>query len=85
MARANDHLRREILGRAAEGIGLFPALLHDLGKAEVGEHDVAIIVEQDILRLQVSVDDVAGVEIADCEGDLRGIKFGFLLRKSLLL
>lgn len=35
------------------------------GEAKVGELDVTVVVQEDVLRLQVPVDDVQGVEVLD--------------------
>lgn len=61
MAGTKNHLRRQVLRCAAEGVRLLPLRIFDLGEAEVRKEDVSIIVEQDILRLQVPVDDSAAV------------------------
>ena len=45
-----------------------------LAQAEVGEDDVALLVEQDVLGLQVPVHDVEGVEVAQGAGDLGGVE-----------
>lgn len=45
-----------------------------LSKAEVGQADVAFTVQQDILRLQVAVHDLFGVEVLYGAYNLRGIK-----------
>jgi len=58
VSRADDHFRGEVLGRTAEGVRLLPVLLHDLCQPEVSQHDVAVVVEQDVFRLQVTVYNV---------------------------
>ena len=51
-------------GQHGEGDG--HSLVHQLlGEPEVGELDVAISVQQDVLRLQVPIDDVPGVQVLD--------------------
>ena len=64
VADALQHLGSEVLGRAAKrarsgrrGDGL-------LREAEVGQADVAHLVEEDVLRLQVAVDHVQAVQVA---------------------
>ena len=39
------------------------------GQAEVGNTDMAFI-DEDVLRFQVAVDDVFGVEVLECEDEL---------------
>jgi hypothetical protein len=41
-------------------------------QAEVSETGVAVVVDPDIRRLQVAVDDVAGVGVLECVGHVRG-------------
>ena len=50
-----EHLRSEVRGRAAEGLSLYvTSLLSLLGQSKVGESNVTIRVEKDILWLQVT-------------------------------
>jgi hypothetical protein len=56
VALALDDLGGEVLGRAAERPR---AVLDTLSKAEVGDFDVADPVDQDVLRLQISVHNAA--------------------------
>lgn len=66
----NHQISRPYLWRTTEGrrgpVG-FNVLL---AEAEIRKDDVSLRVQQDVLRLQVSVDDVEGVEVAECAGDL---------------
>lgn len=66
----NHQISRPYLWRTTEGrrgpVG-FNVLL---AEAEICKDDVSLRVQQDVLRLQVSVDDVEGVEVAECAGDL---------------
>lgn len=45
-----------------------------LGEAEVGEADVSLAVQQDVLGLEVAVDDFFGVEVLDGADDLGGVE-----------
>lgn len=86
VARADDHLRRNVLGRAAERVGLRSVIdLVDLGQAEVGEEDVAIKAQQNVLGLEVPVIYIGLVEVAEGESDLGGIELHPLLAKAPLL
>ena len=58
MSTTDDHLWGEVLGCATEAVRLLPVLLHDLGEAEVGEHDVPVIIQQNVFWLQIAVDDI---------------------------
>ena len=52
MALSLQHLRRQVLSGAAEGLGLAVPLDTHLGQAEVGEFDVALSVDKHVLRFQ---------------------------------
>lgn len=45
-----------------------------LGEAKVGQTDVSFAVQQDVLRLQVSIHNFFGVEVLNGTNDLRGIE-----------
>lgn len=45
VSRAHNHLWRQILRRATEGVRLLTVLLHDLGEAKVCQRNVTIVVE----------------------------------------
>eukprot|EP00962_Isochrysis_galbana_P035958 scaffold12360_cov109-Isochrysis_galbana.AAC.11 len=62
MPRVQDHLRRQIIRRAAEGEGALSGC-QPLGEAEVDELDVALGVEQQVLGLEVAEDDTVGVQV----------------------
>lgn len=47
-------LRRQVLGRPAERVGLVRVLHVELAQSEIAESDVARVVEQNVLRLQVA-------------------------------
>lgn len=53
-------------------------------QAKICEDDVALWVQQDVLRLQVSVDDVEGVQVSQCARDLCRIKPGSGLQEAAL-
>ena len=66
-----DRFGREVERRAAESRR--PVLLADvlLGEAKVRELDVAVVVDQDVLGLEVPVDDVQLVQLAERQRQLR--------------
>jgi hypothetical protein len=55
-------------------------VVEPVGKAKVGDDDVAVLVEEEVLELEVAVDNVLLVEIVDARDELRKE----LLRISLL-
>lgn len=55
-----------------------------LAEAKICEDDVALWVQQDVLWLQISVDDVEGVQVSQCAGNLRSIKPGSGLQEAAL-
>ena len=70
------HLGRDVVWRAAEGLGDGVALHLLLAHAKVGDLDVPVLVEQDIVQLEVSVDDAAVVQVEQADGDLGGVEAG---------
>jgi len=49
-------------------------VLEPLGEAEVGELEMAVLVEQEILGLEVAVDDGQRVEVVERRRDLGGVE-----------
>ena len=73
VALGGNDLGRQVVRGAAKG----PCdVRHLLGKAKVGDLEVAVAVEQQILGLQVTVDDVVRVQVVQRQGDLGGVKLG---------
>ena len=69
VAVAGDYLGR----RVAEGADLGlepPATLELAAEAHVGNLDVDVLVEEDVLELEVAVDDALAVEVGDAEDEL---------------
>lgn len=71
----NQNLGRQVIGRATEGVGLGVSFEH-LSEAEVSQADVAILVHQNVLRLQVTVDDVLLVQVTQGHSDLDCVESG---------
>ena len=68
-----DDLRRHVVrGPAHRPAPLL--LVHQAGEAQVSEDDVTLRVQQDVLRLQVSVDDVVPVEVGEGGDDLGDVE-----------
>jgi len=76
------HLGGEVLRRPAKGLGDL-AIADYLGHAEVGQAHVAVIVHEHVFQLEVAVDEVFGVQVAEAEGDLHGIEFGLFFGEPL--
>ena len=63
VALAAEPLGRHVAERAQDVAGLGQAVVLRLGQAEVGDPDDARVVEQQVRRLDVAVDDAAGVGV----------------------
>ena len=83
MSRADDHLRREILRRATERIRLAAVRGDDFCETKICQHNVTVLVQQNVLRLQVSVDYLTVVQIPKRQRNLCSIELGFGLREAL--
>ena len=70
MAFLADNLGREVIGRAAEGVRLVGELHRVLCQTEVGDAHVTLEVQKDVLRLQITVNDLERVEVVQRRGDL---------------
>ena len=68
MALVEKHFRRQVLRSAAEGVGTRLAVLRE---TEVGQLEVTLLINEDILRLQITVDDVLLMQILEHESNLR--------------
>lgn len=71
---------REVVWRSAQrpcDVG------HLFGKAEVGDLEMAVAVEEQIFRLQVPVDDIVRVQIVEGERDFRRVELCDRIRKAL--
>lgn len=64
-------LRSEVFGGATEGES---AVLDDFGETEVRQLEVPVYADQDVLRLQVAVDYVAGMQMLENRNDVRCVK-----------
>ncbi len=84
---ALDDLRRHVLDGAAEGVRPpLPLLRAELAaQPEVGEHDVPLAVQQDVLQLDVAVDDAVLVQVLQREDDLPDVDAHLVLRELLAL
>ena len=74
-------LQDDLWRHVVRGPALRPAPLvlgHLAGEAEVCQHDVTLLVQQEVLRFQVSVDDVVPVEVGEGCDDLCDVEEGRL-------
>jgi len=68
MAFVEEHFGGEVLRRTAKRIS---ARLAIFGEAEIGELEIALLVNENVLWLEIAVDNVQGVEILEHESHLR--------------
>mmetsp|Transcript_12468 Transcript_12468/g.39862 ORF Transcript_12468/g.39862 Transcript_12468/m.39862 type:complete len:321 (-) Transcript_12468:69-1031(-) len=80
-----QHFRRKVLGRATERSGPM-VYLRDalLAESKVGQLDVSIGVQQDILRLEIAVHDVALVHVVQSKHQLCRVEAGAGLGEAAL-
>ena len=81
---AAQDLGRDVVGRAAEGGGGVAGADALLAHAVVGELDVALVVEEDVVQLQIAVDDALLVEEVERQRDLGRVEAGVLLGQAPL-
>ena len=67
MPLVQQNLRSQVLRRTAQRKR---TSLHNLGKTEVGQLQVAVVPDQQVLRLQVAEDDVLVVQVLENQHDL---------------
>lgn len=68
-----EDLGCKVLCRATKRIGLV-FWLEELGEAEVGQTDIAIVVHQDVLRFQVTMNDASLMKVAESQDNLSANK-----------
>ena len=83
MALLLDHLWGEILGRPAESIGHL-SLFEDLGETEINDFDVSCVIQENIFKFEISVDDPFRVQVTYSYNELSCEKQSLLLTKPLL-
>ncbi|KAH9831296.1 cercosporin toxin biosynthesis protein, partial [Teratosphaeria destructans] len=79
--RRLDHLRREVIQRAAHGVAPVVGRVHR--PAEIGDLDLAVQADEDVLGLDVAVHDVLAVQVAQRARHLRDVLRGLPLREAL--
>lgn len=58
----NIHLRRYVIGRATKGFGSFIAGNAFLAHAKVSNLYMAVLIQQNVIELEITVDDAARVQ-----------------------
>jgi len=84
VTRTLDDLRSQILGSSAETVGLIRHFNALLRQTEISYSDMALSIQQDVLRLEISIDDVFLVECIDGTNDLGGVELSPLLIEPLI-
>lgn len=81
---ASEHLGWGITGRTTKGLHE-PVSIILPPKAKVGELDVAVLVEEDVLELEVSVHDPHAVAVPECDKELSYDASGLQLAERAIL
>lgn len=77
----HEDLWSQVVWSTAEGVGLSVSFEH-LGKSEISQTDVSILVHQDIFWLKISVDDLFAVEMTQSHSNLDCIELCPILWES---
>ena len=80
-----EDLGGQVLGRAAEGVGRVVLGQVRLGETEVAEGDMAVGIQQDILRFEISIDDVVLMQVLQRQDQLGDVEFGPMLVEVTVL
>lgn len=83
MSLSVHHLRRHILDCAAKAVRL--AIQRMLRQAEVGQRNVTVLVQQNVLRLQIAIDDPQPMQMVQRQRQLSQIELDILLGEHHLL
>lgn len=76
VAFLRDDFWGNILWSSYNSVGFSCGVAQLLGHTEIGQLEVAVRVQEDVFRLQVSVNDVFLVKILKCQQDLGCIELG---------
>ena len=79
-----QHFRGQILGSTTKGFSSL-TVSDDLCHSEVCQVYVSIIVHQNILEFEVSIDEVLGVEVSESQSYLHGIELGLFFWELFLV
>ena len=69
MASLDQNLWRQIIGCATERVGLLIALEY-LCETEICQTNISVLVHENVLRLQVTIDNLLAVKMAESHGNL---------------
>lgn len=68
---SRDNLRSQVIGGTAKS----PCSVRNiLGETKIGHSEVALLVNHQVLRLEITVDDVATVQILEDGDNLGGVE-----------
>ncbi len=73
MALVEEHLRSQVLRGPTKGV-CFSSTGDYLCKAEVCEFEVAVLLDENVLGLEIAVDDILRVKVLEHGDDLRRIE-----------
>ena len=77
MACVHDDLGWDVLRSTTQRVGPVPSF-EPFDKAEISQLEVPTVLQQDILRLQVSVDEVLSMHVLEHEHDLGRVELDHL-------
>ena len=83
MSRLLDHFGGHVLGGPAERVGDFAGVEAGLAESEVSDLDVAVVVDEEVLGLEVAVDDVLLVEVHQTIEDFDEVEASVVLAHPL--
>ena len=76
----NIYLRCEVVGRTAQSPRYILAVL---SKTEIGDFYVPVIIEEDVLWFEITVNDVEIMKVVEGQGNFRCIEFCYWVGKAL--
>jgi len=76
------NFRSKILWRSAEGFGSL-SISYNFSHSEICETDITILIHEDILKFEISIDEVLGVKISQPKCNLHDIEFGLFFLEFL--
>lgn len=82
VALVHYHLRGQVLRRAAESLRRL-AIRESFGEAVVDDLEVAVLIDEHVFKLEVTVHDSLAVQVADSHRNLHGVKRDNGLGQSL--
>lgn len=83
MSLLGDHLWRQVFGCTAKSAGQV-VFWQRFGKTVIDNPEVARLINENVLKLEISVHDTLLVKISDGHTNLKGIELNHWLRKALV-